>query len=67
MRGDVVARSLRVSALIGTLLVAINQGDALLAGTFAGELYWKIPLTYLVPYVVSTHASVAAILRQPQR
>lgn len=62
LRKDVVLRSLKVSIMIGTLLVAINQGDALLSGNLAAELYWKVPLTYAVPYLVSTYASVAAIM-----
>jgi hypothetical protein len=35
-------------------LVAINQGDLLLAGRWSPALAWKIPLTYLVPFVVAT-------------
>ena len=59
-RADVVRRSLRVALVVGTLLVAINQGDHLLAGEVAGSGWLKIALTYLVPYAVSTWASVAA-------
>jgi len=39
---------------VGTVLVAINQGDALLAGRWQAALAWKVPLTYLVPFVVAT-------------
>jgi len=35
------------------VLVAINQGDALLAGRWQA-LAWKVPLTYLVPLLVAT-------------
>ncbi len=55
-------RSLKVAAVVGTILVAINQGDALLAGTLATNAWWKIPMTYCVPYCVSTYACVAAVL-----
>lgn len=61
MRLDIVLRSLKVSAIIGTILVAINQGDMILTGQLDATAAWKIPLTYLVPYCVSTYGSVSAI------
>jgi hypothetical protein len=61
VRKDVVLRGLRVGGIVGTILVAINQGDLLLAGTVPVEALWKILLTYCVPYCVSTYASVSAI------
>lgn len=47
-------RSAAIALIVGTILVAINQGDVLLAGAWSGALAWKIPLTYLVPFVVAT-------------
>jgi hypothetical protein len=35
-------------------LLAINQGDVLLAGRWSPALAWKGPLTYLVPFVIAT-------------
>jgi len=61
---DVVKRSLKVSLLVGSILVAINHGDLLLSGAAGGELLWKIPMTYCVPYAVSTFASVDALRRR---
>lgn len=61
LRRDVVIRSLKVGGIVGTIITAINQGDLLLAGNPPVEVYWKIPLTYCVPYCVSTYASVTAI------
>lgn len=61
LRKDVVLRGLRVGGIVGTILVAINQGDLLLAGNLPIDALWKIPLTYCVPYCVSTYASVSAI------
>lgn len=49
-----IRRSLIVAIIVGTLLTAINQGNILLAGEFPPSLYWKIPLTYAVPYCVAT-------------
>jgi hypothetical protein len=66
-RSDVVKRSLKVAVIVGTALVAINQGDALLAGTITPELMWKIPMTYLVPYVVSSYAAASAIAKHEQK
>lgn len=62
MRGDVVRRGLNVGFIVGTMLTAINQGDLILAGDLTAAAAWKIPLTYLVPYCVSTYAGVSAIL-----
>lgn len=64
MRKDVVTRGLKVGAIVGTILTAINQGDAILAGTLAAATAWKISLTYLVPYCVSTYAGVEAIRKE---
>jgi len=61
LRKDVVLRGLKVGGVVGTILVAINQGDLLLAGTVSVAALWKISLTYCVPYCVSTYASVSAI------
>lgn len=61
LRKDVVIRSLKVGGIVGTILVAINHGDLLLSGHISADAYWKIPLTYCVPYLVSTYASVSTI------
>ena len=66
-RNRVVVRSVRVSLVVGTILVAINHGNVLLGGGFSADLLWKIPLTYLVPYSVSTYASVDAIFSQQRQ
>jgi hypothetical protein len=49
-----VRRSIVVALIVGTVLLAINHGDTLLAGRWDWALAWKIPLTYLVPFVVAT-------------
>ena len=50
-----VWRAVKVSLIIGTLLILINQGDLLLAGSWPPV--WKILLTYLVPYGVASYAA----------
>ena len=47
-------RSLVVALIVGTILTAINQGNIILAGDFPPSLYWKVPLTYCVPFCVAT-------------
>ena len=57
----VAQRSLRVALVVGTVLVAINQGDRLISGDITLEVILKSLLTYFVPYLVSTYASVQAM------
>ena len=64
-RGNLVALCARHFALcrptlqratptaVGTLLTALNQGDLLLAGDTSSAMLWKIPLTYVVPFLVT--------------
>ena len=48
--------AIATALVVGSLLTAINQGNVLLNGHFPSDLRWKIPLTYTVPYLVSTWA-----------
>lgn len=57
-----VQRSLRVAAVVGSILVAINYGDRIVAGTLGRLDLAKIALTYCVPYCVATYAAVSALL-----
>ncbi len=63
LRPAVVRRSLGVALVVGTLLIAINQGDRLLAGQ--GLDLMKALLTYIVPYGVATYGAVSALLAKP--
>ncbi len=47
-------RSLVIALIVGTILLAINQGDVLLRAEWPQALWWKVPLTYLVPFLVAT-------------
>lgn len=53
-----VRRSLVVALVVGTILITINQGNIILGGDFPPSLYWKIPLTYAVPYCVATTGAI---------
>ena len=55
-------RALKLAAVVGTLLVAINQWEALLGQ--AQLSFPKVFLTFLVPYLVSTYTSVSKDLHR---
>lgn len=63
-RGTVVRRALALAAIVGPILIAINHGDRLLAGDVDAVRLFKMSLTFLVPYCVSTVSSVGAIRQQ---
>ena len=56
--GPLMRRSLIVAIIVGSILTAINQGNVLLSGEFPPSLYWKVPLTYAVPYCVATTGAI---------
>lgn len=52
-------RSLIVALVVGTLLNAINQGDVFVNG---GLVNWfKVCLTYCVPFLVATYGAWSAL------
>ena len=52
-------RARLTSLIVGTVLIAINHGPAILAGQLTVERNFQILLTFLVPYMVSTVSSIA--------
>ena len=56
-------RSLKIALLVGTILFALNQGDIVLGGEFPQALTWKIPLTYITPFLVSLWGALASAKR----
>ena len=58
-------RSLLTALVVGTLLIAINQGNIIARGEFPASLYWKIPLTYTVPFGVATWGGLVNTRRRP--
>ena len=56
--GPSLRRSLVVAAIIGTLLNAINQGPEIFTGHW--PIWWKLVLTYFVPFAVASYGSYAA-------
>jgi hypothetical protein len=57
--GPMLRRSTLTSLVVGTLLIAINQGGVLLSGSWPASLAWQIPLTYLVPFCVATWGALS--------
>jgi hypothetical protein len=55
-------RSFFAALVVGTTLNLINQGDALFGG--APVNWFKIILTYCVPYAVSTYGAVSVQIRR---
>lgn len=47
--------TLAIAALVGTLLLLINQLDTVLSSGFGHRLWLKAGLTYLVPFLVSNY------------
>lgn len=61
MRRTTRARSLKVAAIVGTVLFAINQLDTVIRGDHGAVVIAKILLTYAVPFAVTTFAALAAV------
>lgn len=53
-------RAVKVAIIVGSILIAINQGDLLLQGILPS--IWKLILTYMVPYCVSSYSSAMFIV-----
>ena len=52
-------RSLLTALVAGSIVTLLNQGDDILAGSWPLALYWKVPLTYCVPFLVATWGALA--------
>lgn len=63
----VVRRALAYAFGVGALLIAINHGDAILAGRVDAVRVLRMVLTVLVPYCVSTASSAGAMLENRPR
>ena len=51
-------RSLMIMVVVGSILNIINQGDAILTG--GAISWWKVALTYCVPFCVATYGACCA-------
>ena len=57
----VVSRAIKVAIIFGTILVLINYGEKIINLSLSNKDWFKIVLTYLVPYSVSTWSAVSAL------
>ncbi len=56
---EVVTKSLKVALVVGVILNLINQGEALFALSYDEINFFKLVLTFFVPYSVSTYTAVS--------
>ncbi len=61
---SVVTNAIKVSLVVGSVLVAINHGDAIMNNEINLERALKIGLNYLVPYLVASYSAVKALQQQ---
>jgi len=54
-------RSLKVSLVVGSLLVLINYSDRILNGELVASDYVRILMTYSVPFFVSLYGALSAL------
>jgi hypothetical protein len=59
MHPATVRRALYTSAVVGSILVVINHGNAILEGEMTLPRILRAALTFAVPYAVSTASSVS--------
>lgn len=59
----VVRRSLLLATVVGTVLSAANQGEAIVRGAVTGRMLLKVLFNYAVPFIVS---SVSAAANRPK-
>ena len=52
-------RSFIAALVVGSVLTLLNQGDVLFSGSWNSALYWKVPLTYCVPFCVATYGALS--------
>lgn len=61
----IAANALRVSAVVGSVLNLINQGEAMLAGQAPSWIH--VTLDYLVPYLVASYSAAKNEVGRNQR
>jgi hypothetical protein len=57
----VLGRALKVALFVGTILAFINHGEKIFSLSLSSKDWFKVILTYLVPYFVSTWSAVSVI------
>ena len=57
-------RSFYTAVVVGVGLTLLNQGDTIFSGAWPNALYWKVPLTFGVPFCVATWGALSNARRQ---
>ncbi len=55
---QILTTALQVAVVIGSILVVINYGDRIINASLSTGDYYKIAITYTVPYFVATYSAV---------
>jgi hypothetical protein len=61
LKPSVAKRAFKYAVVVGSILIAINHSDAILRGELPPARLFRMGLTVLVPYAVSTLSSVGAM------
>jgi len=61
---DIVLSSLKVALIVGGILNIINQGNVIFTLNFKTINWFTLLLNFVVPYLVSTYASVRTRLKK---
>ncbi|WP_421654415.1 nitrate/nitrite transporter NrtS [Leptothermofonsia sp. ETS-13] len=59
-----VPTALKVALFVGTVLLLINHGHALLQGQMSRDRWISAVLTYCVPYIVNIHGQFVSASRK---
>ena len=57
VRKETTVRAIKFALIVGPILTIINQYDVILEGKFDFKFFYKMGLTFLVPYCVSACSS----------
>ncbi|WP_375276438.1 nitrate/nitrite transporter NrtS [Alteromonas australica] len=57
-RASVVTRGIKIALIVGSVLALLNHGDKIFSATLSQSDLYRILVTYLVPYCVSTYSAV---------
>lgn len=62
----ILKQSTKIAIVVGTILNIINQGDYIFHMMFDHINYFKMGLTYIVPFCVSTYTAISINLKKAQ-
>jgi hypothetical protein len=59
-------RAIKIALIVGTLLCIINYGDKIISNTMITSDWFKMLLTYFVPYGVSLYSAITTLKKSDQ-